>query len=228
MINENQMRKMTETNPKETGNEKYQTVRLRFWAAFIDSLVLAPVSAIMLSLFIFVAHPPITYFLYSILGSFFLVAYNVLMVYYKGGTVGKLVMGLQVVHFQTEGKVDIMQSIFREALNILSLLFLVFAVISVFNSNTNTADIINSKNQNSIYTSYSLVSGIVVLCELVTALFNKKKRAVHDFLGQTVVIIKTDKINKVLSTILVLASIGASFALSSLYGTFLYRLQVGG
>jgi len=164
---------------------KYSTFWPRFWAAFIDGILFA---------IILYVESLIFGFDYSQQDSFFqtfnaiqLGIYAVLMHGLCGGqTFGKMALGVKVLNHLDESEIGVKQALRRESVNLvlntLSLILIVVVASSIETTGT----------LSTIVTLSAAVLGVVaiiwVISEFVTMLFNEKRRALHDFIGRTVVI----------------------------------------
>jgi uncharacterized RDD family membrane protein YckC len=102
--------------------------------------------------------------------------YQVLMHWKYGATVGKMAVGIRVVDAATEGPIRLGQSVIRDIVPIVATILPVpgwYLSASLYHGLKAAADSAN---------------GLWGLAEIVTALFNPKRRAVHDFLADTVCI----------------------------------------
>jgi uncharacterized RDD family membrane protein YckC len=102
--------------------------------------------------------------------------YVILMHWKFGATLGKMAMNLKVVDHGTEGAINLWQSTVREIVPLIVVL-ISFVELFVFKSISftlsNFADNVNSW---------------WALIEIGTALFNPKRRALHDFMAKTIVV----------------------------------------
>ena len=118
--------------------------------------------------------------------------YVVLMHGFYGQTLGKRFFKIRVVDNATEGPITMFQAFIRESVLItINLLSLVIDLYVYLNGDPSAAQMFYTA---SIVLSYATVTWFVL--EIVTCLFNRKRRALHDFLGGTVVI-KTDDVYQV-------------------------------
>jgi uncharacterized RDD family membrane protein YckC len=112
--------------------------------------------------------------------------YVILMHGYFGQTLGKMVMKVKVLNHDTETDINIKQALRREsvnlALNIGWVLILLAVVISLEMSGT----VLNGLSYAEMI--LSILSAVWGVSEFVTMLFNDKRRAVHDYIGKTVVV----------------------------------------
>lgn len=132
----------------------------------------------------------------AVLYSVFVVAYNVWFVAKKGQTPGKMAVGIKIV------KVDGTDVSWKEALirHAVSIIFAIFYGMALFYAAAQIPDneyvslTWKARNQR-IYGLYPLWFGWIdtlsqtwTWSEIVVLLFNKKKRALHDFMAGTVVV----------------------------------------
>jgi uncharacterized RDD family membrane protein YckC len=102
--------------------------------------------------------------------------YQVLMHWKYGATLGKLAFGIRVVDVATEGPIRLSQSLLRDIVPIVATLLPVpgwYLSGSLYHGLKAAADSAN---------------GLWGFAEIFTALFSAKRRAVHDFLADTVCI----------------------------------------
>jgi uncharacterized RDD family membrane protein YckC len=103
-----------------------------------------------------------------------------------GQTFGKMALGVKVLNHSDETEIGVKQALRRESVNLvlntLSLILIVIVASSIETTGT----------LSTIVTLSAAVLGVVaivwVISEFVTMLFNDKRRALHDFIGKTVVI----------------------------------------
>ncbi|MEJ6472927.1 RDD family protein [Pseudoalteromonas piscicida] len=163
---------------------KYATFWRRVGAIFIDALILSAVFSIESLIFGFNCHGG--NLLLSTLGWIQMSLYNLFMHGRYGQTFGKVVTRIKVVDHDTEQKINIKQSLRRESIGLvlymLLLALLMVSSIELFINDTAPAIVLY------------LLSGIEAvllfwfLAELVSVLSNHKSRALHDYIGKTVVV----------------------------------------
>ncbi len=102
---------------------------------------------------------------------FFPFAYSVVLHGRYGRTIGKKLMGLKVIDKSERKEIGYKQAFIRDAIPILITLFVIFA---------SGSDLGNEEN--------GFVNFAWFLTEVLTVLFNQKRRAVHDFMAGTVVV----------------------------------------
>lgn len=155
---------------------KYKTLWPRFNAALIDSLVFMAITY----------GPRLIWDEWRVLFSdlmadtVFLV-YTICMHSAFGQTLGKMLYKVKVVHVSEKREINFKQALIRDAVPLIIVLLAWVRMLFPFDDGTNLSYFIPT-----IFIS-SLNIGWLVL-ELITALFNKKSRAVHDLLARTVVI----------------------------------------
>ena len=162
---------------------KYNTFNGRFWAGFLDGLILMPFALcdyIFLkpdnSLFIVIPWLIISYLLYFV--------YSIVLHWKYGQTVGKRIMKVSVVNASEENGLSLRQAILRDSIPLILQVLLLFklVLVTIRIGHYSEMDII----QESILLSYVSLGWFIT--EVVTMLTNKKRRALHDFIANTVVI----------------------------------------
>lgn len=184
----------TET-PTDTVQITYGGFWRRFGAAIIDGLIL---TTIMGPLFFLNYSSQLNYFLVSVLTSALSIVYAVVFHQRFGKTIGKMVVGVKLVRLDLS-PVTWKEALLRDSVEIgLSIIGLVGTALAIHNSDPSfwlTAprllDVtLQLKDLNPLLSATTWISNIWILSELVTLLFNKKKRALHDFIAGTVVVVK--------------------------------------
>jgi uncharacterized RDD family membrane protein YckC len=164
---------------------KYSTFWPRFWAAFIDGILFAVILYVESLIFGFDYNQQDNFF--QTFNAIQLGVYAVLMHGLCGGqTFGKMALGVKVLNHSDETEIGVKQALRRESVNLvlntLSLILIVIVASSIETTGT----------LSTIVTLSAAVLGVVaivwVISEFVTMLFNDKRRALHDFIGKTVVI----------------------------------------
>lgn len=165
---------MTTINMIETINTKYQTFFSRLGATLIDAIIFLPV--LFLSNELFGPNPEKSigwqiiqnglYYTYSIIGHSL-----------YGQTIGKKITSIKVVQNKNENNLlTFYQSFMRDSIGVA--IFLIQILILVFNYGDTEI------GENII----SLSTLVWIGAETVTMLFNSKRRSVHDYIANSVVI----------------------------------------
>ena len=156
---------------------KYHTFWKRLGAAIIDSLLFLP--------YIFITTTS-TYYYYFI-ELCYIVILTMYLVYFHGKygqTLGKRILGIKVFDIDESSLIGYKRAFLREAIwFFLSLFTLVYSFLQ---------NGFESKIQDNAAYQYDLMITILSFCwlaaELLTMLFNRKRRAVHDYIAQSVVL----------------------------------------
>jgi len=112
------------------------------------------------------------------------ITYFVFCNYYCGQTLGKSVMNIKVVNYSTEENISFKQSVFRESpwviLSVLSTTCYLLQYFLGYDSITGF---------NGLLLAFASTFGTYWwFLEMITMFTNSKRRAIHDFLGGTVVV----------------------------------------
>lgn len=161
---------------------KYSTFWRRFFANIIDGLVFIPILLIECRLFNFEFNSSDTTF--QMFNSVQFVIYVIVMHGLCGQTIGKMICNVKVVDHDTERDISITQSIKRSSVDVFLTLALLISITALTTTNNNDYKILLGVG---IF-SLSFASIAWALSEFISMLFNKKRRALHDFIGQTVVV----------------------------------------
>lgn len=164
--------------------DKYSTFWPRFWAATIDGILFALLLYIECLIF-GVEYSAQDKFLQALNGVQFAI-YAIFMHGYFGQTLGKMFMEVKVLNHDTETDINIKQALRRESVNLVLNITLVLIILTVAITLEVTGTI-------SVGLSYAVIGfGILAMVwgisEFVTMLFNDKCRAIHDYIGKTVVV----------------------------------------
>jgi uncharacterized RDD family membrane protein YckC len=164
---------------------KYRTVGPRFWAGFIDGLVLLPIS-----LFDDYLSSPKRGMI--ILVSWAIVSYSAFWLYSVslharyGQTLGKRAMHVKVLDVSEERIPSIRQALLRDSgyiiLNLGSLIYFLYLAVT---GKYTGAEQFNSSTEGRILAFAGLAW---FLLEIGTTFINSKRRAVHDLIAKTVVV----------------------------------------
>lgn len=159
--------------------EKYQTLWRRIAAFVLDSFILIPINLVVSFVFVFVTENRVL--LRASAGGFVAVLYYILMHYYYGHTVGKMVAKVKVLD-ESEKPISFGQSILRSLPQLIPLMFAV---------SFSTAD--RSSGSSAEFwerTIYALSAAFFLIDALVCAA-SAKNRAIHDMIAGTIVV-RTD------------------------------------
>jgi uncharacterized RDD family membrane protein YckC len=160
---------------------KYSTFWPRFWAGIIDGLVFIPFDWAMHQVWT-MELSTVPSILWHFINYFSFSVYVVAMHGRFGQTVGKMMTGVTVLREDNEEAISYRQSFVRESPYI-ALVSLGWISISYF---------IATKTSFAHYEQIGVLLGyaaaIWFTLEVVTMLFNDKRRALHDFIAGTVVV----------------------------------------
>ena len=162
----------------EIAEFKYSTFFERLVANFIDGVTV--------SLIVLIFKPfqeiesPVLVSIISLISSAFPYLYNILLHTFGGQTVGKMFMGIKVFDKSERRLISFKQALIRDSVPLGGVIVLKLIVL-IFDLN----------NQNTLSSITSIIVIILVLwsiLEVITLLFNTKRRALHDFIAGTVVL----------------------------------------
>jgi uncharacterized RDD family membrane protein YckC len=163
--------------------EKYHTLIRRFGAAVIDIWPLIP---FFIATYIWVDLPidhlgtMLINFGTSVVGT----GYYVLMHARTGQTVGKRICGVRVVTVLHESQISWKQSFLRESPLVIFFVIFTFFDVAIFTAGAEQTPL-------AILTGYIIAERFVLfwsLADALCAVFNVKRRSLHDCIGQTVVV----------------------------------------
>lgn len=173
---------------------------IRFGSLLLDILIISPV--IFLSLYINGLSKNAYY--YTVLPILiFHFWYNIYLVQKNGGTPGKLLSGIKIL--KTDGTdLTWREAILRHIVDFgLTIFFAIITIIALSHSDTEYYESLNRMKKTEYlttllpiyFTFYTWTSNIWTWGELIVLLLNKRKRALHDFIAETV-IVRTKYIDK--------------------------------
>lgn len=161
-------------------DHRYQTLGARFVAGIIDSIVVLPFFLVLT----FVRMPSMVAWFVETLMVVVSLSYFVILHGRDGQTIGKKVMKVRVVGADTETRISYRQSLQREspliAINLIY--FIVEVVLFASESGRESALLV------AVYVAIQRLPNYWWIADAVTALFNPKRRSIHDFIGGTVVV----------------------------------------
>ncbi|MES2984930.1 MAG: RDD family protein [Pseudomonadota bacterium] len=166
---------------------KYAGFWVRAVAKLIDCLVMLPIT---LGTLWSMSRGVETYLLCQLPLSLLAVAYIVYFNGRYGATIGKRVMKLQVLDI-SGAKIDYKQALCREIVSV-AYIFLscVFSWLSFAHapSSESALSLYIGGQQSPALHFVNLAMQLFVFLDILVLVFNKKKRAIHDFIGGTVVV----------------------------------------
>ena len=169
---------------REKELDKYSTFWPRFWAATIDGIVFAIILYIECLVF-GVEYSTQDTFLQALNGVQFAI-YAIFMHGYFGQTLGKMFMDVKVLNHDTETDINVKQALRRESVNLVLNISSVLIILVVATSLEMSGAI--SEGLSYAVIGFGILALAWTLSEFVTMLFNGKRRAVHDYIGKTVVV----------------------------------------
>ena len=160
---------------------KYNTFWRRVFAATFDSFIVFLIGLINIlipfkSMFVEILFLVFSHTLFFI--------YSIWMHWKYGQTIGKIIMDVVVVDVNDEKKITFKQALYRD---------IVYVIMELIALGLNLMLIVNI-NLEGIIGSLDSVLGVLVflwlILELITMLFNQKRRSLHDLIANTVVVKK--------------------------------------
>ena len=167
--------------------EKYQTFWRRFFAIFVDGLIFLPLGFVD-KWVVSSGVSELPLFLWMVVMSSIGIAYSVGMHGTFGQTFGKMATKVIVLDV-SEIKLSYKQAALRDIVPILTWPLNFYVAYQVAFAGVTNEELVQSPVAVAIFAS---LFGWMVL-ELVTMLFNNKRRAIHDFIAGSVVIKKSNK-----------------------------------
>jgi uncharacterized RDD family membrane protein YckC len=163
----------------------------RLGANLLDGLILIPYSFLLLYIYSLNIYAYLFLLIPSLLISFW---YNVYLPKRYGGTPGKLIVGLKIVKINSSS-IGWKESFLRFSVNIVLIIInTVLMMTAVFMADQEVYSSLNWLQKSTYLSSLTNVTlsttltNIWVWSEVIVLLFNKRKRAIHDFIAGTVVI----------------------------------------
>lgn len=169
---------------KQQDASKYSTFWPRFWAATIDGIVFAIMLYVECLVFGF-EYSAEDKFLQALNGVQFAI-YAIFMHGYFGQTLGKMIMDVKVLDHDTETEINVKQALRRESVNLVLNIAWVLIILVVATSLEISGSI--SEGLSYAVIGFGVLAMIWGISEFVTMLFNDKRRALHDYIGKTVVV----------------------------------------
>ena len=160
--------------------EKYKTFVPRLVALLVDSFIMLPIS-ILDDWFRQAGFPPLFFYFWIPLSSLVFPVYMILMHAHFGQTLGKMWMNVKVLDFSEE-PIKFKQAILREIPQLIFSVYTIYLGIAFLGEN------LESESVKAAYTPFVIMVSIWGLADILTFLFNDKRRALHDFMAGTVVV----------------------------------------
>ncbi len=128
-----------------------------------------------------------------VVSSFAYAVYLVCFHYYFGATIGKMVVGVKVTN-PDGSRIGLKQALLRSSIDLCFAVLFVAADMSALSQVGASEYLVANANLQKYYPSWfsnvELAMYIWSFGEFITLLFNRRKRAIHDFIAGTVVINK--------------------------------------
>ena len=165
--------------------ERYHTFWRRFFAQWVDGIVLIPLSFIGIWIMKAASEQEFVLYLWQFISSIAVYIYTILMHGYFGQTVGKMACGVIVMDKSETHRINFMQALYRDCVPLtLMLLFMIISnPLAIKAGQTETFN-----GPPVIMILFGSLNIIWSVTEIVTMLSNNKRRAFHDFLAGSVVV----------------------------------------
>ncbi|QQX81582.1 RDD family protein [Shewanella sp. KX20019] len=164
--------------------DKYSTFWRRFWAATVDGIIFAIILYVECLIF-GVEYSAQDKFLQALNGVQFAI-YVIFMHGYFGQTLGKILMDVKVLNHDTETEINVKQALRRESVSLTLNISWVLIILVVATSLEMSGRI--SEGLSYAVIGFGILAMVWGVSEFVTMLFNDKRRAIHDYIGKTVVV----------------------------------------
>ena len=163
-------------------NLRYKTGLKRFGAAMIDGVIFMPVVFIQNWLFDITESLAIKigWTIFVLFLSFF---YSIFLHYKYGQTVGKWITGVKVLNIDELKTMTFKQCVLRDSFYLITEVLALLYFTYMFFGSSQHAKLFDNYREFNTYPTL-----IWTLLELISMLTNSKRRAVHDFLANSVVI----------------------------------------
>jgi len=112
--------------------------------------------------------------------------YAIFMHGYFGQTIGKMIMDVKVLNHDTETEINVKQALRRESVNLALNISWVLIILIVATSLELSGAISEGLSYEVI--GFGILAMVWGISEFVTMLFNDKRRALHDYIGKTVIV----------------------------------------
>ena len=169
-----------------TEENKYKTFWRRFWAQLLDGLIIAIpilIAVVVLERSGVLASgssPYIDQFAY-----FVSLCYSIVLHALFGQTLGKMATGVKLFDKSEASEITWKQAAVRD---VVPILFFLLSLVYLIAFGTSVDRAIESGASDLLLNAYVYSAAAWGLAEIITMLFNPKRRAVHDFIAGTVVV----------------------------------------
>ena len=160
--------------------EKYQTFFPRFVALLIDIFIMLPIG-ILDDWFRQAEFPPRFFYIWIPVSLLVAPVYIILMHAFYGQTLGKMAMNVKVLDISEE-PIKFNQAVRREAPQLVFNGAMIYFLIAFF------PQTFQAGNVKPPFSIFMTLSGVWGFADILTFLFNAKRRALHDFLAGTIVV----------------------------------------
>ena len=160
--------------------KRYSTFWPRFLAVILDRTCLSMLSQLLASVIKVSPGNLIGVFGYVSLLSIHIYAIFLHGLYGYGQTVGKLLLSLKVVNYPDEKDINFKQAILRDIVPVFLITTAILIYIVPINQNSNLKQL--------VLLWVNILYNMWYLLEIIIMFSNKKRRALHDFIAQTIVI----------------------------------------
>jgi len=161
----------------EVSQDKYSTFWERIAANAIDDTLLKITG---FASVLFITNTSAFNQITLIVASIFPYFYSIILHGYLGQTIGKMLMGIKVFDKDEVTPITMKQAFIRDCIPLLlAMILLILSLFGFINAETES-------NTATIFLSIILVSW--TLLEIITLLFDKRRRALHDYIAGTVVL----------------------------------------
>jgi len=167
-------------------NERYRTFWRRLGAGFIDGLIFKPLELVEKLIIADMANQLVVSS-WILFHTWSYVIYSVLMLGLRGQTLGKMVCRVRVLDASSEAPITFRHALLRDSVPIV---INIIMTVYLLKNQTLYWQIVKNQRPESLPLPLVIFAGFGViwfLLELITMLTNKKRRALHDFIGGTVV-----------------------------------------
>jgi len=169
----------------------YSSFWSRLGANLLDMLIIIPFSI----LIIYLNSINLYLYLFTVIPNLiFILWYNIYLPKKHGGTPGKLIVGLKIVKLNSSS-ISWKESFLRHSVNLFFILAnIIIMIIAIIKADSEIYNNLSWSEQ-SLYLASIFNLGILTILmniwiwgEIIVILFNKRRRAIHDFIAGTVII----------------------------------------